>query len=183
VTAQHLSAGPDPLVLPYDGTEPDVADDAYVAPGVTLVGSVTVRSGASVWFGAVVRGDGAPIEVGERSNVQDGCVLHSDPGFPVRVGADVSIGHRAVVHGCTVEDGSLVGMGAVVLNGAVVGHGSLVAAGSVVLEGTVIPPDSLVAGVPGTVKREVTDAERERIRSGAASYVSRAARYRDGAGP
>ena len=165
-------------ILAYDGVHPCVAPEAFVADGATLVGSVTVATGASVWFGAVVRGDGAPIAIGEDSNIQDGAVLHSDPDFPVSVGARVSVGHRAVVHGCTVEDDSLVGMGAVVLNGAVVGRGSLVAAGSVVLEGTVVPPGSLVAGVPGKVKREVTDAERERIRSGAASYVSRSAAYR-----
>jgi len=173
--------GPGPLLLPYDGHEPDVAPDAFVADGVTLVGAVTLRSEVSAWFGAVIRADGAPIEVGEGSNVQDGCVLHSDPSYPVVVGARVSIGHRAVVHGCTVEDDVLVGMGAILLNGAVVGRGSLVAAGSVVLEGIVIPPDSLVAGVPGKVKREVAEAERERMRSGAESYVTRARHYRDGA--
>lgn len=165
--------------VPYTGVSPRVAPDAFVAQGATLVGDVTVEPGASIWFAAVVRGDGAAIRIGERSNVQDGAVLHSDPDFPVTVGRDVSIGHRAVVHGCTVEDDSLVGMGAVVLNGAVVGRGSLVAAGSVVLEGTAVPPGSLVAGVPAKVKRPVTDAELERIRSGAASYVSRSATYRD----
>lgn len=170
-------------LLAYDGHEPVLAPDAFVAEGATLVGAVTVGEEASVWFGAVVRADGAPIEVGASSNVQDGCVLHSDPGFPVAVGARVTIGHRAVVHGCTIEDDSLVGMGAVVLNGAVVGSGSLVAAGSVVLEGTVVPPGSLVAGVPGRVKREVTDAERERMQSGATSYVTRARRYREQSRP
>jgi carbonic anhydrase/acetyltransferase-like protein (isoleucine patch superfamily) len=180
VTPHAAALGP--LVLPYGDRAPDLAPDAFVADGVTLVGAVTLRSRSSVWFGAVVRADGAPITVGEDTNVQDGCVLHSDPDFPVTVGARVSLGHRAVVHGCTVEDDSLVGMGAVVLNGAVVGSGSLVAAGAVVLEGTVVPPGSLVAGVPGKVKRGVTDAERDRMRSGARSYVTRAARYRDGAG-
>lgn len=172
---------PGPLLLPFDGHEPDIASDAFVADRVTLVGAVTLRAEASVWFGAVVRADGAPIEVGQGSNVQDGCVLHSDPSYPVVVGARVSIGHRAVVHGCTIEDDVLVGMGAIVLNGAVVGRGSLVAAGSVVLEGTVVPPGSLVTGVPGKVKREITGAERERMRSGAESYVTRARHYRDGA--
>ena len=166
-------------LVSFDGHVPDVATDAFVAEGVTLVGAVRVRAEASIWYAAVVRADGAPIEIGERSNVQDGCVLHSDPTFPVTVGADVTIGHRAVVHGCTVEDGSLVGMGAVLLNGAVLGNGSLLAAGSVLLEGTVVPPDSLVAGIPGKVKRPVTGQERERIRSGTASYVSRARLYRD----
>jgi carbonic anhydrase/acetyltransferase-like protein (isoleucine patch superfamily) len=180
-TRHHAAAGGGPLFLKYDGHEPDVAPDAFVADGVSLIGAVTLRSQASVWFGAVIRADGAAIEVGAGSNVQDGCVLHSDPSFPVVVGARVSIGHRAVVHGCTVEDDVLVGMGAILLNGSVVGRGSLVAAGSVVLEGTVVPPGSLVAGVPGKVKREVTDAERERMRYGATSYVTRAQRYRDGA--
>jgi carbonic anhydrase/acetyltransferase-like protein (isoleucine patch superfamily) len=165
--------------IPYTGVSPRVAPDAFVAPGATLVGDVTVEAGASIWFAAVLRGDGAAIRIGRDTNVQDGAVLHSDPDFPVRVGAHVSIGHRAVVHGCTVEDDCLIGMGAIVLNGAVVGRGSLVAAGAVVLEGTAVPPDSLVAGVPAKVKRPVTDAERERIRSGAASYVSRSATYRD----
>jgi carbonic anhydrase/acetyltransferase-like protein (isoleucine patch superfamily) len=180
VTRSALSAA-GAIVLPYDGSWPEVAPDAFVADGVTLVGAVTLRPRSSVWFGAVVRADGAPIVVGEDTNVQDGCVLHSDPDYPVTVGDRVSLGHRAVVHGCTVEDDSLVGMGAVVLNGAVVGRGSLVAAGSVVLEGTVVPPGSLVAGVPAKVKREVSAAERERMRTGAASYVARAARYREGA--
>lgn len=180
MTSVEHTVGGGPRVLAYDGHEPAVAPDAFVADGVTLVGAVTLRERSSVWFGAVIRADGAPIEVGEGSNVQDGCVLHSDPDFPVAVGARVSIGHRVVVHGCTVEDDALIGMGAVVLNGAVVGRGSLVAAGSVLLEGTVVPPNSLVAGVPGKVKREVNDAERERMRFGAESYVTRAARYREG---
>lgn len=170
-----------PHLIPYGGRRPDVDPAAFVAAGATLVGAVTVRADASVWFGAVVRGDGAPIEIGEGSNVQDGAVLHSDPDFPVTVGARVTVGHRAVVHGCSIEDDSMVGMGAVVLNGAVIGRGSLIAAGAVVLEGTEVPPGSLVAGVPGKVKREVSEAERERIRSGGTSYVTRAHRYREGA--
>lgn len=157
---------------------PEVDPEAFVADGATLVGAVRVAADASVWYASVVRADGSPIEIGAGSNVQDGSVLHSDPDFPVRVGERCTVGHRAVVHGCTIEDDALIGMGAVVLNGAVVGRGSLVAAGAVLLEGTVVPPGSLVAGVPGTVKREVTDAERDRIRSGAESYVSRARRYR-----
>jgi len=157
---------------------PEVDPEAFVADGATLVGAVRIGPGASVWFGAVIRADGSPIGIGEGSNVQDGCVLHSDPDFPVTVGDRVTVGHRAIVHGCTVEDDSLVGMGAVLLNGVVLGPGSLVAAGTVLLEGTEVPPGSLVAGVPGTVKRTVTDTERERIRSGTASYVTRARHYR-----
>ncbi len=171
-----MTAGP--RLVAYDDRTPEVDPEAFVADGATLVGAVRVAADASIWYAAVVRGDGAPIEIGAGSNVQDGSVLHSDPDFPVRVGQRCTIGHRAVVHGCTVGDDSLVGMGAVLLNGVVLGAGCLVAAGSVVLEGTEVPPGSLVAGVPGKVKREVSDAERERIRSGTASYVTRARHYR-----
>jgi len=166
-----------PRLVPYAGQLPQVHPDAFVADGVILVGAVSVAAGASVWFGSVLRADGKPIAVGEGSNVQDGCVLHADPDFPVHVGAGVSLGHGAVVHGCTVGDDVLVGMGAVVLNGARVGAGSLIAAGTVVREGTEIPAASLVAGVPGQVRREVTDTETARIRDGAASYAERAAEW------
>ena len=176
------AGGVGPRLVPFDGRSPEVHPDAFVADGSTLVGAVQVGRDASVWYGAVIRADGSPIRVGAGSNVQDGSVLHSDPDFPVTVGDRVTVGHRAVVHGCTVEDDALVGMGAVLLNGVVLGAGSLVAAGSVLLEGTVVPPGSLVAGVPGKVKRPVTDAERERMRSGTESYVTRARLYRDAAG-
>ena len=173
-----MGAGGGARLVAYDDRTPEVDPEAFVADGATLVGAVRVAADASVWYAAVVRGDGAQIDIGAGSNVQDGSVLHSDPDFPVRVGERCTIGHRAVVHGCTVGDDSLVGMGAVLLNGVVLGAGCLVAAGSVVLEGTEVPPGSLVAGVPGKVKREVSDAERERIRSGTESYVTRARRYR-----
>ena len=130
----------------------------------------------------MLRGDLDSITFGENSNFQDGCVAHTDPGFPVVVGSGVSVGHRAVLHGCTVEDDTLIGMGAVVLNGAVVGTGSLVAAGTVVLEGTVIPPNSLVAGVPGKVRRETTEDERAHIRANARA-LHRAARRARRRGP
>lgn len=166
-----------PQLVAYDGHWPEVHPDAFVADGVTLVGAVTVAADASVWYGVVIRADGAPIAIGRGSNVQDGCVLHSDPDFPVHVGSGVSLGHRAVVHGCTIGDDALVGMGAVVLNGAVVGDGCLIAAGAVVREGADVPAGSLVAGVPGQVRRPVSEAESARIRSGAASYVERARHY------
>lgn len=165
--------------ITFGGHTPEVADDAWVAPGVVLVGDVRVESGASVWFAAVVRADTERIVIGAGSNVQDGCVLHADPGRPLTIGAGVSIGHRAVVHGAAVGDDVLVGMGAVVLNGAVVGAGSLIAAGAVVLEGAEIPPGSLVVGVPGRVRRSVTDDERVRVRRNAATYRDLARRYRD----
>ena len=172
-----MSAAREPLVLELDGVAPVVAADAFVAPGVTLIGDVRLDAGASVWFGTVLRGDGDAIRIGAGSNIQDGCVGHADPGFPLLVGANVSVGHRAVLHGCTVEDEVLVGMGAIVLNGARIGSGSLIAAGAVVLEGTEIPPGSLVAGVPGKVRRELGEQELERVRENARSYQRLRDRY------
>ncbi len=165
------------MQLPYADQTPDLDPDAWAAPNATLVGSVTLASEASVWFGAVLRGDGDSITIGAGSNVQDGCVLHADPGFPVWVGTGVSIGHNAVVHGCVIEDGALVGMGAVVLNGARVGAGSLVAAGTVVLEGADIPPRSLVAGVPGKVRRELNEEEVQSLQGNASRYRARRRQY------
>ena len=162
-----------PLIA-LDGSAPEVADDAWVAPTAVLVGRVRLGSGSSAWYGAVLRGDGEQITVGAGSNVQDGCVVHADPGFPATIGDGVVVGHNAVVHGCTVEDGSLIGMGSTVLNGAVIGAGSLVAAGAVVLEGTQVPPGSLVAGVPAKVRRPLTEQEAAGIAAGAADYVERA---------
>lgn len=166
-----------PSILAFGGTRPTVADGAWVAPGATLVGDVRLAAASSVWFGAVLRADGDTIAVGEQSNVQDGCVVHADPGRPVRVGARVTVGHRAVLHGCTVEAESLVGMGAVLLDGCRIGAGSMVAAGAVVLEGTVVPPGSLVAGVPARVRRPLTPPELERLRVSASTYVHLARRH------
>lgn len=163
--------------FPYAGSEPVLAPDSWVAPTATLVGAVTLGAEASVWYGAVLRGDGDSIEVGPGSNIQDGCVLHADPGSPVRVGARVSVGHNAVVHGCVVEDGVLVGMGAVVMNGARIGEGSLVAAGTVVLEGTDVPPGSLVAGVPGKIRRELSGDEVRGLQANAERYRERRRQY------
>ncbi|HYH31356.1 MAG TPA: gamma carbonic anhydrase family protein [Pseudonocardia sp.] len=157
---------------------PQVHPDAWVAPTVVLAGRVTLAEQANVWYCSVLRADLDAVTVGPRSNIQDGSVVHADPGFPVTIGAGVSIGHRAVLHGCTIEDDVLVGMGAVVLNGARVGAGSLIAAGAVVLEGTEIPPGSLVAGVPGKVRRELGEEERASILGNADVYVNLAATHR-----
>jgi carbonic anhydrase/acetyltransferase-like protein (isoleucine patch superfamily) len=157
---------------------PDVHPDAWVAPGAALVGAVRLRARASVWYGCVLRADGSDIEVGERSNLQDGTVAHADEHGAVRVGADVSVGHRAVLHGCTVEDGSLIGMGAILLTGSHIGAQSLVAAGAVVREGMVVPPGSLVAGVPAVVRRPLTPAELERLRVNALTYLDLTATHR-----
>jgi carbonic anhydrase/acetyltransferase-like protein (isoleucine patch superfamily) len=159
-------------LIPFDGQTPRVADGVWVASTGTLIGHVTVGAESSVFFGAVLRADSADIVVGERSNLQDNVVVHADPGFPARVGHGVSVGHGAVLHGCTIGDESLVGMNATVLNGAVVGANCLIAAGAVVLEGSVIPDGSLVAGVPGKVRRELNEDEREGIRTNASHYVA-----------
>ena len=164
-------------LLPFGDTEPVVAETAWIAGNATLVGRVTVRAGASVWFGAVMRGDTDDLELGEGSNLQDNVVVHADPGSPAIIGAGVSVGHGAVIHGCRIEDGCLIGMNATVLNRAIVGAESLVAAGSVVLEDTVIPPRSLVAGVPAKVRRPLTDDEVAAMKLNADTYVARAALY------
>jgi carbonic anhydrase/acetyltransferase-like protein (isoleucine patch superfamily) len=169
-----------PRLVEYRGTTPSVHADAFVAPGATLVGAVTVGAEASVWFGAVARPDGDRITIGEPSNIQDGSVLHADPGFPAVVGDDVTVGHAAVLHGCTVESGSLIGMGSRVLNGARIGAGSLVAAGAVVLEGTDVPPGSLVAGVPAKVRRPLSQEEKAQLLVNGRGYVELAQEYRAG---
>lgn len=148
-----------------------------------VLGDVTLGAHASVWYGCVLRGDMAPIVVGESSNVQDGTIVHVDGGRPALIGARVGIGHRAVIHGCEIEDECLIGMGSVLLNGVRVGTGSVVAAGAVVPEGTVIPPGSLVMGVPGKVARPVDPGLRDRIRHTWQHYVAEAARHRAGAYP
>ena len=163
--------------LRLEASVPAVAETAWVAPGATLIADVQVHDEASIWYGAILRADGDRIEIGAGSNIQDGSVIHADPGLPVVLGAGVSVGHRAVLHGCTVDDDVLIGMGAIVLNGAQIGRGSLVAAGTVVLEGTRIPTRSLVAGVPGKVRRGTTDEEMQRIVQNAASYRELRARH------
>ena len=165
--------------IPFGGNTPVVHQEAWVAPNATLIGDVTLDARASVFYGSVLRGDSASIAIGEDSNIQDGVVVHADPDFPTTVGRGVTVGHAAVLHGGTVQDNCLIGMGSVVLNGAVVGAGSMVAAGAVVLEGTQIPPGSLVAGVPGKIRRELTDAEQARHVSSATAYVERAAAHRE----
>lgn len=157
-------------VLAVGGRTPDIHPSAFLASGARVIGAVTLGEGASVWYNAVLRGDSDTIMVGSGSNLQDNVSVHVDAGHPVVIGRDVSVGHNAVVHGCTIGDGSLIGMGSVVLSGAVIGDGCLVAAGAVVLEGTVVPPGSLVAGVPAKVRRELTAEEREGILRNAQTY-------------
>jgi len=164
-----IAAGASVLTLP--NRAPSIADDAFVAEGARVVGEVSLAKGASVWYNAVLRADSAGISIGRDSNVQDNVSVHVDGGHPVIVGENVSIGHNAVVHGCTIGDGSLVGMGAVILSGAVIGPGCLIAGGAVVLGGTEIPEGSLVAGVPAKVRRVLSDEERAGLIANAEIYL------------
>lgn len=166
-------------MITVNGHTPQVHEQAWVAPGAVLAGEVSVGPETGIWYTCVIRADLAPITLGARTNVQDGSVLHADPGFPATVGDGVTIGHRAVVHGCTVENDVLIGMGAVLMNGVHVGAGSLIAAGAVLTQGTVVPPGSLVAGVPGKVRRELGEAERNSIPLSAAAYVHLLGLHRD----
>lgn len=158
-------------------------DRCYVAPNATVIGRVRLGDEASIWFGAVVRGDNDVIEIGARSNVQDNCTLHVDPGFPLTIGEDCTLGHMAMVHGCTIGDGALIGMGATVLNGAKIGAGCLIGANALIPEGKEIPPNSLVMGQPGRVVRELTEEQVERLRKTANHYVERQKQYRAGLAP
>jgi len=168
--AREMTIAAHASVLSVSGKTPQIHESAFVAPGARVIGAVSLGAAASVWYNAVVRADGDSITVGAGSNVQDNVSIHVDAGSPVVIGENVSIGHNAVVHGCTIGDSSLVGMGAVVLSGAVIGDGCLVAAGAVVLEGTVVPAGSLVAGAPAKVRRALTDDERAGIRQNADAY-------------
>lgn len=154
---------------------------AFIAPGAVVLGDVTLGEDASIWYNCVVRGDMAPIRIGARTNIQDLTMVHVDDGVPCTIGDRVGVGHRAILHGCTVEDETLVGMGAILLNGVHVGTGSVIGAGAVLPEGVRIPPRSLVLGVPGRVVREVDDALAARIRGTWEHYVAAARRHGAGA--
>lgn len=152
-------------------------DGNFIAPNAAVIGRVIMEKGASVWFNATIRGDNEPIVLGERCNIQDGSVLHTDPGFPMTLGADVTVGHMVMLHGCTIGAGSLIGVGSVILNGAVIGENCLIGAGSLIPEGKEIPPNSLVMGQPGKVRRELTDEDIARLRASSQSYVEKSARF------
>jgi carbonic anhydrase/acetyltransferase-like protein (isoleucine patch superfamily) len=157
--------------LPFGA--PKIDDDAFVAPTAVVVGAVTMGAESSIWYGAVARADHETIEIGERSNIQDGSTLHSDPGSPLVVGRGVTVGHNVVLHGARIDDDVLVGMGSVVMNGVHIASGSIVAAGAVVTQGKSFPPRSVIGGVPATVIREATDDDLAHIRGNAASYYER----------
>ena len=165
-----------------DGIAPTLPEngDCYVAPGAMVIGRVTLAEEVGIWFNAVLRGDNEPITIGRGSNIQDGCVCHTDPGFPLTVGAEVTVGHNAILHGCTIGDGTLVGMGSVILNGARVGHGCLIGANALITEGKEIPDNSMVVGQPGKVLRQIDERVAAELRRAAEVYRKRQRRYRDG---
>ncbi len=165
-----------------EGREPNLPPEGeyWIAPTASVIGNVVLKRNASVWFGAVLRGDNDPIVVGEGSNVQDNSVLHTDVGQPLIIGAHVTIGHMVMLHGCTIGDGSLIGIGAIVLNGARIGRGCLIGAGSLITEGKIIPDNSVVMGSPGKVVRTLSDEQAAGIAAGAHHYVENWKRYRAG---
>ena len=163
-----------------DGVAPQLGEGAWAAPSADLVGDVRLGARASVWFGAVIRADNTPIIFGEETNFQDGAIGHSDPGAPLTIGARVTVGHQAILHGCTVSDDCLIGMGAKMLNGAFLGPECLVGAGALITEGKRFEDGGLIVGVPARLVRPLTDAEKQRLRLSAAHYAEKAARYAAG---
>jgi len=161
-----------PLIAAFQGRSPEIPSSAFIAPTATVVGDVVLGEESSVWYGTVIRGDVGAIRIGRRTNIQDGCILHlTRGGVPIQVGDEVTVGHRVILHGATVEDRCLVGMGSVLLDGCVIGEESLVGAGSVVLEGTRVPPRSFIAGVPARIKGPIPEEVHARLRESAEGYV------------
>jgi carbonic anhydrase/acetyltransferase-like protein (isoleucine patch superfamily) len=170
------------MLYELDGARPETAGEGrcWIAPNAALMGRVIVEEDASVWFGAVLRGDNEPIRVGARSNVQDGCVLHTDPGFPLTIEPDCTIGHMVMLHGCTIGRGSLIGIGSIILNGARIGEECLIGANTFIGEGKVIPPRSMVLGAPGKIVRELDDAAVAKFGGAAGRYVANWKRFAAG---
>jgi len=168
------------MIFSFEGHEPTIDPEAWVAHDANISGKITLMAGSSVWFCSTLRGDNEPIVVGEGTNIQENCVIHTDMGFPVTIGAGCTIGHKAMIHGCTIGENTLVGMGATILNGAVIGKNCLIGAGALIPEGKVIPDGSLVMGVPGKVVRELDEARIESLRASARGYQRNARRFRAG---
>ena len=166
-------------IIPFEGIHPKIDPSVFVADGAWIIGDVEIGADSSVWFGCVIRGDVCRIRIGARTSIQDGTIIHvTRDTHPSIVGSNVTVGHRAVIHGCTVGDGALIGMGAVVLDAAVIGEGALVGAGALVTPGTDVPPHHMALGVPAKVVRELNEEERAMVASGADSYLSYVERYR-----
>lgn len=169
------------MIYQLDDLAPElIGEGHFIAPGAAVIGNVTLHPQVGIWFGVVVRGDVERIEIGARSNVQDNSVLHADPGFPLIVGEDVTIGHKAMVHGCNIGNGTLVGINAVVLNGATIGRNCIIGANALVTEGTEVPDNSMVLGSPGKVVKQLGDAHLQAVALGTAHYVENAARFARG---
>jgi carbonic anhydrase/acetyltransferase-like protein (isoleucine patch superfamily) len=168
------------MIYSLDGVSPEIDPDAWVAPGAHVIGRVTLGAGVGIWFGATLRGDNELIAVGDATNIQENAVLHTDMGYPLTIGRDCTIGHKAMLHGCTIGDGTLIGMGATVLNGAKIGKGCLIGACALITEGKEIPDGSLVMGSPGRVVRQLDAEAQARLLASAAGYRANAARFRAG---
>ncbi len=168
------------MIYALDGISPDLHLDTWVAPDANLIGMVTLGQGASVWFGATLRGDNERITVGAGSNIQENCVLHTDMGYPLIIGENCTIGHKAILHGCVIGDGTLIGMGATILNGAKIGAGCLIGAGALITEGKDIPDGSLVMGAPGRIIRALDPDARARLLKSAAGYQANMRRFKNG---
>lgn len=166
------------LVLALGSRRPDIAATAWIAPNASVTGAVTLADDVSIWYGTSLRADAEPIHIGRGTNIQDNCVIHTDPGSPATIGDSVSIGHGAILHGCRIENGVLVGMGAVIMNNAVIGAGSLIAAGTVIPEGAIVPAGSLIAGVPGKIKRTLDQEAIDANGVNAHHYVDLAREHR-----
>ncbi len=165
------------MILELENQKPDTEKAAFIAENATIVGAVTLDEGASVWYGAVLRGDGDTIYVGKNTNIQDNVVLHVDPDHPIHIGDRVTVGHGCIIHGCTIGDDTLIGMGAIIMNGAKVGRNCLVGAGALITEGKEFPDGSLIMGTPAKVKSEVTEAQLIDIKESAEFYVEDSAKY------
>lgn len=168
------------MIYELDGQAPQIATDTWVAPDANLIGKVALAAGASIWFGSTLRGDNEWITIGPGSNVQENTIMHTDMGYPLTIGENCTIGHRAMLHGCTIGDGSLIGMGATVLNGAVIGKGCLIGAGALITEGKIIPDGSLVMGAPGKIMRELDQDAKQGLLQAAQSYQANMRRFRAG---
>ena len=165
-------------IYELDGIRPQIHADAWVAPDANVIGNVVIEEGASVWFGCTIRGDNEPIVIGKGSNIQENTVMHTDPGCPITIGAGCTVGHKVMLHGCTIADNSLIGMGATVLNGAKIGENCLIGAGALVTENKEIPDGSLVMGAPGKVVRALNDAAIQGLRGSALHYQDNMRRFR-----
>jgi len=163
-----------------DGVSPQLAEDVWVAPNASVIGQVSLATNVSIWFGVVIRCDNEPITIGADTNIQDNSVLHSDPGMPLTIGTGVTVGHKAMLHGCTVGDNSLIGIGATVLNGAVIGKNCIVGAHALITEGKVIPDNSLVVGSPGRVMKTLGEPQVQMLKMSALHYIENAKRFKDG---